>query len=149
MKRFTKDPESGYVFDSINNQWLTTAEEVYDAFYEYLNKSSEPVSDLPKFPSDGLGGIVRVERTQEELLVVLQKLREQHSEKMTNEGKRGAGLIEETRKRMASYSDEERKELEILRKELLNGVFSRPECIFNYCPNPCLCEEKCHCYSGK
>ena len=31
MDRFTLDPESGFVFDRDSEEWLTTAEEVFDA----------------------------------------------------------------------------------------------------------------------
>ena len=34
--RFTVDPESGFVFDRENNEWLTTAEEVFDVLSPLL-----------------------------------------------------------------------------------------------------------------
>ena len=38
--RFTLDPESGFVFDRENNEWLTTAEEVFDVLSPLLPNSA-------------------------------------------------------------------------------------------------------------
>ena len=34
--RFSLDPESGFVKDHLTNEWLTTAEQVFDAIYPYV-----------------------------------------------------------------------------------------------------------------
>ena len=34
--RFVLDGDAGYVYDMENGEWLTTAEEVYNAVYEYI-----------------------------------------------------------------------------------------------------------------
>ena len=36
MDRFTLDPESGFVYDRENKEWLTAAEEVFNALWPLL-----------------------------------------------------------------------------------------------------------------